>query len=205
MGEIGMRQRQFDQLTVMLDPGPSIASIRDQMRPLLRRAAMFAHSHTAQPHPFHLDFRLTALQRRLPGRCQPTQPFCTRTASGEGCCREAHAAGARHPRVLRSRREDLAGLDFLQTRAGKQDAIGRPQVSHVPARMALIVMCSTDFFGVHDSGGRAKARNKGRVFQIFTARLNACSAAGDAGLSEARSATPPAQPTAPCRPVSLTP
>jgi hypothetical protein len=26
--------------------------------------------------------------------------------------------------------------------------------------MALIVMCSTDFFGVKDSGSRAKARNE---------------------------------------------
>jgi hypothetical protein len=32
--------------------------------------------------------------------------------------------------------------------------------SHVSARMALIVMCSTAFFGVHDSGNRAKARNE---------------------------------------------
>ena len=32
--------------------------------------------------------------------------------------------------------------------------------------MALIVMCSTDFFGVHDSGSRAKARNEARVFQM---------------------------------------
>ena len=29
--------------------------------------------------------------------------------------------------------------------------------SHVSARMALIVLCSTAFFGVHDSGSRAKA------------------------------------------------
>ena len=32
--------------------------------------------------------------------------------------------------------------------------------SQVSARMALIVLCSTDFFGVHDSGSRAKARNE---------------------------------------------
>ena len=34
------------------------------------------------------------------------------------------------------------------------------------ARMALIVMCSTDFFGVHDSGSRAKARNEAESFQM---------------------------------------
>ena len=32
--------------------------------------------------------------------------------------------------------------------------------SQVWARMALIVLCNTDFFGVHDSGSRAKARNE---------------------------------------------
>ena len=32
--------------------------------------------------------------------------------------------------------------------------------SHVSARMALIVLCSADFFGAHDSGNRAKARNE---------------------------------------------
>jgi hypothetical protein len=32
--------------------------------------------------------------------------------------------------------------------------------SQVSARMALIVLCSTDFFGVHGSGSRAKARNE---------------------------------------------
>jgi hypothetical protein len=32
--------------------------------------------------------------------------------------------------------------------------------SQVSARMALIVLCSTDFFGVHDSGSRAKAWNE---------------------------------------------
>ena len=32
--------------------------------------------------------------------------------------------------------------------------------SQVSARMALMVLCSTDFFGVHDSGSRAKARNE---------------------------------------------
>ena len=32
--------------------------------------------------------------------------------------------------------------------------------SQVSARMALIVRCRTDFFGVHDSGSRAKARNE---------------------------------------------
>jgi hypothetical protein len=32
--------------------------------------------------------------------------------------------------------------------------------SHVSARMALVVFCMTDFFGVHDGGSRAKARNE---------------------------------------------
>jgi len=32
--------------------------------------------------------------------------------------------------------------------------------SQVSARMALIVLCSADFFGVHASGSRAKARNE---------------------------------------------
>ena len=32
--------------------------------------------------------------------------------------------------------------------------------SQVSARMALIVLCRTDFFGVHDIGSRAKARNE---------------------------------------------
>jgi hypothetical protein len=30
----------------------------------------------------------------------------------------------------------------------------------VSARIALIVLCSTDFFGVHDNGRRAKARKE---------------------------------------------
>ncbi len=32
--------------------------------------------------------------------------------------------------------------------------------SQVPARIALIVLWSTDFFGTHGSGGRAKALNE---------------------------------------------
>ena len=31
--------------------------------------------------------------------------------------------------------------------------------SQLAALMALMVLCSTDFFGVHDKGSRAKARN----------------------------------------------
>jgi hypothetical protein len=31
--------------------------------------------------------------------------------------------------------------------------------SQVSARIALIVRCSTDFFGLHGQGSRAKARN----------------------------------------------
>jgi hypothetical protein len=31
--------------------------------------------------------------------------------------------------------------------------------SQVSARIALIVLCSTDFLGVHDHGSRANARN----------------------------------------------
>jgi hypothetical protein len=31
--------------------------------------------------------------------------------------------------------------------------------SQVSARIALIVLCRTDFFGLHDHGSRAKARN----------------------------------------------
>ena len=38
--------------------------------------------------------------------------------------------------------------------------------SQVSARMALIVLCSTDFFGVHDSGSRAKARNEAEFFKM---------------------------------------
>ena len=32
--------------------------------------------------------------------------------------------------------------------------------------MALTVLCSTDFFGVHDSGSRAKARNEAEVLKV---------------------------------------
>ena len=39
-------------------------------------------------------------------------------------------------------------------------------VSEVSARMALIVLCSTDYFGVHDSGSRAKARNGAEFLKI---------------------------------------
>jgi hypothetical protein len=53
---------------------------------------------------------------------------------------------------------DLASLDFLLTRAGKQAAIER--LPGFGSDGALIVLCSTDFFGVHDSGSRAKARNE---------------------------------------------
>jgi hypothetical protein len=31
--------------------------------------------------------------------------------------------------------------------------------SHVSAQIALIVLCGADFFGVHESGNRVKARN----------------------------------------------
>ena len=52
---------------------------------------------------------------------------------------------------------DLAGFDFLLPRAGEQDAIDRfPRLGPD----ALIVLCSTAFFGVHDNGNRAKARNE---------------------------------------------
>jgi hypothetical protein len=52
---------------------------------------------------------------------------------------------------------DLSGLDFRLTRAASRMRLIASQVS---ARMALMVLCSTDFFGVHDSGGGAKARNE---------------------------------------------
>ena len=38
--------------------------------------------------------------------------------------------------------------------------------SQVSARTALIVLCSADFFGVQDSGSRAKARNEAEVFEM---------------------------------------
>ena len=38
--------------------------------------------------------------------------------------------------------------------------------SHVSARMALMVLCSTDFFGVNDNGSRAKARNEAEFFKM---------------------------------------
>ncbi len=57
-----------------------------------------------------------------------------------------------------SNRTTLAGLDFLLTRALASRA--RLIASQVSARMALIVLCRTDFFGVHESGSRAKAQNE---------------------------------------------
>ena len=53
---------------------------------------------------------------------------------------------------------DLAGLDTFSCRALASRT--RLIASHVSARMALMVLCSTDFFGVNDSGSRAKARNE---------------------------------------------
>ena len=53
--------------------------------------------------------------------------------------------------------DDLAGFDFRLTRADQQDAIDRfPRLGPDGAGL----FCSTDFFGVHDSGRRAKARNE---------------------------------------------
>jgi hypothetical protein len=39
------------------------------------------------------------------------------------------------------------------------DSSARLIASQVSGRSALIVLCSTDFLGVHDHGSRAKARN----------------------------------------------
>jgi hypothetical protein len=53
--------------------------------------------------------------------------------------------------------DDLTGLDFLLTRAVKQDAIDRFPGLGPDGADRLV---STDFFGVHDSVSRAKARNE---------------------------------------------
>src|SRR5271163_1634609 len=91
----------------MLDPGRSIASILDHARPLLRRAPMIA-------------------------------PYETAADQGVGCLHQPHHHANRIPektavaRLMQQRGgdravepHDLAGLDFLLTRAGKQDAIDR--------------------------------------------------------------------------------
>ena len=38
--------------------------------------------------------------------------------------------------------------------------------SQVEARIALIVLCRTDFFGLHPHGSRANARNEAKILQV---------------------------------------
>jgi hypothetical protein len=49
------------------------------------------------------------------------------------------------------------GYEFLALAGPSPPSLIASQLS---ARMALIVLCSADFFGVHDSGSRAKPRNE---------------------------------------------
>src|SRR5271166_7006740 len=90
----------------MLDPGRSIAGILDRARPLLRRAPMIAPHESADQGV---------------GRLQQTHHHANRIPE------ETAVARLMHERVGDRAVEphDLAGLDFLLTRAGEQDAIDR--------------------------------------------------------------------------------
>ena len=132
------RPGQRDQFPIMPDPFQSIAGVFDRARPLLRRAPMIAPLETTdqgvsrlqQPHQ-HMD--------RIPEK-----------TAVAGVMHESGGDGAVEP-------HDLAGFDFLLTRAGKQSSIDRlPGLGTNGADRP----CSADFFGVQDSGSRAKARNE---------------------------------------------
>src|SRR3954447_21766036 len=72
--------------------------------------------------------------------------------------------------------------------------------SQVSARIALIVLCSTDFFGLHDHGSRAKARNDAESSRW---KANSSSLSWRYCLRSAQRST--ASAGRPCRPVSCTP
>ena len=138
------RPGQFHQLTIKLDPVRSIAGILDCARPLLRRTPMIA------PHE--------AADQGV-GRLQQPRAI-TRTASQRrllslGSCMSAAVT------VLSSRTTLPVSTFSCRALASRMGLIA----SHVSARMALIVMCSTDFFGVHDSGSRAKARKEAESYR----------------------------------------
>ena len=114
----------------------------DSRRPLLRRAPMRQHG--------------PARSRRRPA---PSTTAPSRGASREDCCRSLMYE-ARGDRVL-SRRP------WFSTFACRALASGMRLIAPRLGRMALIVLCSTAFFGVHDSGRRpARRRETGRVFQM---------------------------------------
>ena len=101
------RPGQFDQLTIMLDPVRSIAGVLDRARPLLRRAPMIA------PHDDAADQGV--------GRLQQPHHHANRIPEKSAVARLMHERGG--DRAVEP--HDLAGLDFLLPRAGKQDAIDR--------------------------------------------------------------------------------
>src|SRR3954452_7937649 len=72
--------------------------------------------------------------------------------------------------------------------------------SQVSARIALIVLCSTDFFGLHAHGRRAKARNEAESSRW---KANSSSLSWRYCLRSAQRST--ASAGRPCRPVSCTP
>ena len=72
-------------------------------------------------------------------------------------------ADVRSPSTVLSNRTTLPG-SILRSCASAR--IARLIASHVPAWIALIVLCNTDFFGVHETGRRAKARNEEEIFQM---------------------------------------
>src|SRR3954449_10445915 len=72
--------------------------------------------------------------------------------------------------------------------------------SQVSARIALIVLCSTDFFGLHAHGRRAKARNEAESSRW---KANSSWLSWRYCLRSAQRSTASAE--RPCRPVSCTP
>src|SRR4051812_2960476 len=72
--------------------------------------------------------------------------------------------------------------------------------SQVSARIALIVLCSTDFFGLHAQGGRAKPRNEAEASR---GKANPSYVSWRYCLRSTQRST--ASAGRPCRPVSCTP
>ena len=142
-GLIGVSQGrpgQLDQLPIMRDPFQSIAGIFDRARAFLRRAPRrwSRHSRPSTKGSAARNSRVntrTASQRRL---------------LSVGSCMSAAVT------VLSNRTTLPASIVSRRALAIRERLI----VSQVSARMALTVLCSADFFGVHDSGSRAKARNE---------------------------------------------
>src|SRR5271168_905370 len=91
----------------MLDPVRSTAGVLDRARPLLRRAPMIAPHETAADQGVGLPQQPRHYPNRIPEKT--------------AVARLMHKRGG--DRAVQP--DDLAGLDFLLTRACKQDAINR--------------------------------------------------------------------------------